>query len=223
MQIQFDFGTVMFAGYDADGHPVVQPDVLGSEPGVDPSETHHFFGFMGLPFDPVLAADGRPIPNESGSLMYARSGDDIHVFPLENTRLVTKIPRLKNGGSVQYGGKPARPAFSMIDGATGSYTLYVPYAFNGDTPGKAHTINVDVRGGSESVAIVHGDGMAVTLYQDSVVIKNASGSVYLEVSGSKVTINGDLQINGSLQFGGAAGAVPLLLAGMVPATMAKGV
>lgn len=227
--LQWDIGVCMFVGYDEDGYPIVQPDVFGEErSGTHPMELHHASGFFGMPHEPRLDPAGKLDPTGSNQVLYAWEGSQGHAIGLADVRVIDRLPKVVLGGSVHYGGRRARPAFSMFDGKTGSFQLYVPYAFSDDSddavPSKACTIGVNVRTpGAESVEIVHGSGCAVTMTEKGVVIKNKSGNAYIELNDDGIVLNGNVKVTGAFEYGGSPAPVPMLLAGMVPSTMGKGI
>jgi hypothetical protein len=94
-------------------------------------------------------------------------------------------------------------------------TIYVPYAFSNGAPTKAHAIVVDGTAGNESIAIVHGDGMAITMMhggKNSVVVKNKAGDAYVEVNDDGIVANGNLVVNGGATIGSPTAAIPVALA-----------
>lgn len=94
-------------------------------------------------------------------------------------------------------------------------TTYVPYAFVNGVATKAHVITIDGTAGNESIAIVHGDGMAVTMKaggKNSLVLKNKAGDAYVEVNDDGNVINGNTVINGGATIGSPVGALPVAIA-----------
>lgn len=213
--LEFDIGLVALSGADADGHQTIQPDIYGREAGADPFEAHHPWGFRGVPHDPELAAGGDINPAKAAQCQYAWEGDKGHAWALEDPRLVPKLPLARPGQGLCYGGKVTQPAFLEFDADTGSYILYVPYAFNGDTPTKASSIAVNVRNaGAESIELVHGDGMSITMLaggKNSIVLKNKAGDAYLELNDEGIVGNGNTKVNGAMTVGTPA-ALPVALA-----------
>lgn len=93
--------------------------------------------------------------------------------------------------------------------------IYVPYAFVNGVATKAHTIEIIGTAGNESISIIHGEGMAVTMTKggkNSVVIKNKSGNAYVEVNDEGVTVNGNTTVNGGATIGSPIGALPAAVA-----------
>jgi len=207
----WDLQAGIKVSYGDDGIPQVQPDSYGEEQaGLSPHELHHFSGFFGIPHDGTRGANGVPDPTKCGKFLTFRQNEDNHAFPLGDLRLVLKVPVMELGSAMMYGGRKALPAFQFIDGKTGSYQLYIPYSFSSEsdtaTPAKAMTIGVNVReAGKESIEIVHGEGMCITMAAEdkSITIKNADGTAF-------VVVNADgIVCNGTTILGAPAGSVPL--------------
>lgn len=213
--LDFDIGLVALSGADADGHQTIQPDVYGVSPGADPFEAHHAWGFRGVPHDPELDPEGNINPAKAAQCKYAWEGDKGHAWALQDPRIVPKLPLARVGQALMYGGKITQPAFVELDPDTGSYTLYVPYAFSGGAPTKACSVAVNVRNaGAESVEIIHGAGMSITMLaggKNSVVVKNKSGDAWVEINDDGNIVNGNTQIVGAVVAGTPA-AMPVALA-----------
>jgi hypothetical protein len=195
---EWDIAAGIKVSYADDGVPQVQPDSYGEdEAGLIPYELHHFSGFFGLPHEGERGTNLVPISNKCGKFLTAWSNDRGHAFPLGDSRMTDKLPRVTNGGAMMYGGKKALPAFTSIDGTSGSFQVYVPYQFSGETadatPSKAMAIGINVRAaGAESIEIVHGSGLAITMSaaDSAITIKNASGSAFIVINDDGVTVNG---------------------------------
>ena len=214
---EWDIAAGIKVAYDDNGIPTVQPDAYGEEDsGLAPYQLHHFAGFIGIPHEGEKGTNGVPKPASCAPILTAWQNETGHAWALGDLRLTRKLPQLELGGAMMYGGRKALPAFQFLDGKTGSYQTYVPYGFSDEsdtaTPSKAMAIAINVRTpGEESIEIVHGDGMAITMTaaDKSVTIKNAAGTAFL-------TINDDgVVANGTTILGAPTGAKALALAGIV--------
>jgi hypothetical protein len=220
MRLVFDFSAGVVAGYAADGHAHIQHDGFGEEDsGAQPLALHHWFGFQGVPHHGTRGANGEVDPERSCPLLWGYGQNDGHAWPMADPRWIAKLPQVNPGGSIQYGGKLGQPSFQFFDGSSGSWQVYVPYGFSGTgtdgLPSKAMSIAVNVRTpGAESVEIVHGSGMSVTMLaggKNSVVVKNAAGDAYVEVNDDGITVNGNMKVNGAVEMANPTAAVPLVL------------
>jgi hypothetical protein len=212
--LAFDISTAALSEYDGDGFPSVQTrGFAGEASGNAPFELHSTFGFLSRPDDPDPGPDGLGC-----QVLFGVEGDDTHAWLSHDPRYLPRVPPLKKGGSVHY---CKTGAFASFDGETGSYTLYVPYAFDGETPTKAMTIAVNVdAAGEENIAIVHGDGSAVLLHNGAVTMKSkAGGAGWISVDEQGVNIGGTFNAAGGVTAGGPA-ASPVALATPLLAWMA---
>lgn len=210
MRLTFDFGSVLVSGYDENGWPEVQYDGFGEDDGgALPCELPTWFGFRALPHPGTRAPNGDVDSERSCRVLLGRGNYDGHAWPLNDPRWSFKLPKEQPGGSMQYGGKLGQPAFSLIDGESGSYQLYVPYAFSGEgedaVPAKAMSIAVNVRNaGAESIEIIHGDGMAITVLaggKNAIVLKNKAGNAFLVIDDDGVTAVGPTKLYGGVEVG----------------------
>jgi hypothetical protein len=224
----------MLAEYDADGFLGLQVDLYGEERSGAPAfEMHSAYGFLSMPLDPEKDGNAQATANAC-TVLYGWEGSRGHAWPLSDPRVIVKLPKLLKGGSMQYA---ATGTYSYMDGKTGSLTTYVPYAFVGGVATKSMSIELNVdTAGQESISIIHGDGMAMTMAQGSLVLKNATGSVYLELNASGGVLNGAWAVPGGLAAGDIGSAQPLVSApaliillqalskalGAVPTTAAAG-
>lgn len=197
--------------FDADGFLLASLDSYGQDAS-QPQEVVSPGGTWFRPRAPTADAHGNIL---SGCPMLgAWEGGKGLLIPLQDTRAVPKLPQPKEGGAGTFGdtGQGQLP-FASFDGETGSWTLYVPYAFSGTTPGKAMLIAVDVASGNESISIVHGDGMSITMAaggKNSVLLKNKAGDAYIEINDGGIVLNGNVTVNGGMVVGNVLLAKPVL-------------
>lgn len=203
--ITWEIGILPYTGVDADGYPIAQHDGLGEDPAVGHYDLHHAFGFYSIPRDPDCDKDGKPLQGKACNALIGKIGNETHLFLAYDPRFIPNIPQLKKGGSAVYS---APGSFIVLDGEDGTITEYIP------VPGdKAHILTRGLDGnGKPFLAFEHADGMALTMIEHTAVLKNASGSVYIEVNASGVVINGNLVLNGGLTAGGPAGSLPVAMA-----------
>jgi hypothetical protein len=138
-------------------------------------------------------------------------GNELLVWLGRDGRYNDKLPPLKKGGSLQYG---ATGTFGLIDGEDGSHTLYVPYAFVNGTATKALLITADVKTeGEEYIALIHSNGMAITMnaVDNSILLKNASGTASISIDDDGISLNGNVKCVGGITMGDSAGAQPVVL------------
>ena len=209
--MRWDLGVAMLTEYDADGFLGLQHDPYGEQDASTPSaELHHQYGFISRALDPETDSSAQPTANHC-SVLRAWEGSRAHTWLLGDNRITPKLPPLTKGGSVQYG---ATGSFWLIDGKTGSQIGYVPYAFVNGIATKSLSVELNVdTSGQESISFIHGEGMALTFTaggKNSVIVKNKSGSVYLEINDDSIVANGSLVVQGAMQAGAAA--TPLALA-----------
>lgn len=164
----------------------------------------------------------------------ARLGDSLLPIAYRDLRLHKSYPNPKDGSAafVGYGG-----GFHSLEDTEGNsgdqkatvQILYVPYSFSGGVPAKAHVITIDPSSGNESVTIVHGEGMALTMMaggKNSVVLKNKSGSAYVEINDDGITLSGNVTVAGGMVVGAsvpgaAAAALPAMTAALTPSAFLK--
>jgi hypothetical protein len=195
-QLSFDFAQVTSSEYDDDAVLGLGIDHYGAEEGGGPTaEAHSPFGFLGRPLDPT---DG-----EGCTMLWWQEGSRTHAMALNDHRVRVKLPKLRKGGSAQY---CAAGSYALFDGEdpsgskrAGSYVLGVPYGT------KSHVLSFDVRtAGSESLAIMHGEGMGFTATAGgdrSAMMRNASGDSYVEVNDRGIVLNGEIKTQGALSVG----------------------
>lgn len=96
--------------------------------------------------------------------------------------------------------------------------LYCPFDFDGNgVAQKAHTILLDPTLGNESLMLVHADGMAITMFQNSLVMKNAAGDATLRLDDDGITMTAvRIVLSGGVVVGEPALAVPMLAGAASP-------
>lgn len=197
-----DLGIATFTGYDDDGFPLAQYDAHGEDPGVEPIELHHPFGFVSRPRDPDLDKEGNPKEGQACNLFFGAEGDTQHAWLGYDPRFIPNVPKLKKGGSAWY---CAAGSFSTFDGEDGTQTTYVPVG------NSAHVVSIGVDGnGKAYIGIQHSSGLALTMLEHSITIKNESGNAYVEVNSSGIVLNGNIKLNGATIAGVITSAVPLV-------------
>jgi len=179
----------------------------------------------------ALGIIGRPLPpDDDGSLeaLAMRTEDGLAPFAFRDLRLHQALaggaaPREGQVMFAGYGG--AFLSHSMTAGPTGSKrgnvsTWYVPHAFSGDGPTKAHAIIVDPTSGNSSITLVHGDGVFLTLTEDTGsgpgLVASVGGSTFLRMSAGEFSVNAEkILLRGNVYVGRAAEAGVQLLGGPV--------
>lgn len=200
-----EIGTATYSAYDEDGFPLIQYDSHGESGQVgkiSAFELHHTFGFAARPRDPEVDTEKEPIPGKGCALFVDDEGDMVHGTLGYDPRYIPRVPQMTKGSSCQYS---ATGSFFLLDGDDddGTATLYVPVS---STKGHAITVGKDGNG-EEYLGLVHCDGMAITMLDGGMVLKNANGSAYLELNSSGIVLSGNVNTVG----GFSAGNVPLPL------------
>ena len=212
--IEFDFGIASDSAYDPDGHLELGIDHYGSTEGAGGAKAANCtpFGFISRPLDPEATADGTP--TTGCGILWWREGDHLNAMPLEDPRVVSKIPKVRKGGSMMF---CAEGSFALFDGEdpakvdrAGSFTLGVKY------PGKSHVLSMGVRkNGKEEVSLKHGSGAGLAMTAEgkkSALLRNASGNAYFETNDDGNVINGKTKVQGGMVVGQPAAAQPVALA-----------
>lgn len=208
--LRWDAGTAQGSGY-SDGFLTVQPDFYGEGgSGGEGGVVQLPYGFLSRPLD----------PDEDGAcqVLHAYEGDQLHVQPTTDKRVIDKLPRLPRGASIQFG---ADGGFGQFDPETHTWTLYIPTDFDGaGTPTKAHLFQIGKdANGKRCVTLLHADGPGLSILEGgkkSVVIKNAASNVYVEINDDEVVINGKSTFRGGIAE--MVGANPLTA---VPTPLAR--
>lgn len=191
--MKLEFSTCQLTKIDEGGFIGAQIDALGSggddDSGASPDQLSHPFGFVSRPRDPENGIGCSLFHYQSGSSeRYCWLGDD--------PRYVKKYPPQKKGGSAFYS---APGSFWSLDGENGTATCYVPYA-----TGKAHLATIGVDGNDDGILEwVHGEGMALTFFKQKAILKNANGSVYIELNNDGAVFNANVKVTGAVEANGA--------------------
>jgi hypothetical protein len=195
--MKFEISTALLTGYDADGFLGVQVDAHGSK-GFTPYTLWHTYGFVSRPLDP---------DDDTGcTVLQAEQGRQGFAWLLNDPRVQSKVPQVKQGGSAQYA---SDGAFASLDPETHTWTLYVPYEFANDVATKAHVVTVGVDGnGKPIVELSSGTGLSVTLLDETITIANADGSAWIQLDANGTTVIGPLKAYGGCDLGGEA-SLPL--------------
>lgn len=204
----WDISTATASVYDADGFLGIQVQRYGGKASsCPPIELMQPFGFGSRPLDPDVDSEGQP--TLGCATLYATEGDKLHAWLGPDPRLVKKQPQGAKGSSWMWS---ATGSLVMLDGEKGTFQVYIPYS-NGS---KTATITYDLTmSGAESMQLIHGDGMAITMTAggaNSIIIKNKAGDAYIEINDSGIVLNGNVKINGGAVLGSPASALPVALA-----------
>lgn len=201
--LRWDAGTAQGSEY-SDGFLTVQPDFYGEAgSGGEGGVVQLPYGFLSRPLD----------PDDDGAcqVLHAYEGDQIHVQPTTDKRVIDKLPQLQKGASIQFG---ADGGFGQFDPETHTWTLYIPTDFDGaGTPTYAHLFQIGKdANGKRCVTLLHADGPGISILEGgkkSVVIKNAASNAYVEVNDDGIVLNGKVTIKGGLLSLEGAGVTPV--------------
>lgn len=208
-QLELEFMMSVLADYDEDRHLQIQTD----SPGVDgaggtrPAEALSPHGFISRPLDADKGAAETEIGLGAPGLCVT-AGDHRYLIPFTDPRDVPKLPKVRKGGSMQYGGAGDYRSFALFDGEdpngvgrAGSYTLGVSYGSGGVK--KTLGFSLDIRtAGKESISLVHGEGQRMTFGADGLLeMRSASGSQAVMLNDDGTVITGEAQVSGSLTVG----------------------
>jgi len=192
-------GMCVVSEYDDDGFIGIQVDAFGeNESGMDPFEALHPYGFEGRPLDRADSLEG-------SQAFYWRDGPEGHVMALGDGRGPQNLPQLSLGSSRQYN---SAGAFLLLDTDAETLTAYTPYS--GGSKAHVFTMGLDSNG-KDYVGLVQALGLALTMLEKSLVLKNAAGDAYIELNDAGITINGNTTVYGGLNAGGGAG-LPVMMA-----------
>ncbi len=216
-RFEFDVGLGLFSEFDADGFLGIQVQRNGGPASsCPPIELMQPFGFGSRPLDPDLDADGNPVAG--CAVLYATEGDKLHAWLGPDPRLVKKQPQGKKGSSWMYS---ATGSLIMLDGEKGTFQVYIPYSNGSKTATIAYDLTTE---GAESLQLIHGDGMALTMTaggKNPVIVKNKAGDAYVEINDDAIVLNGNCKVNGGIVLGDPVSALPVALAPALEAWAAQ--
>jgi hypothetical protein len=214
--LELDFGICADSGHDEDGHPEIGLDhygPVGEASGAKGAHVHPF-GFDSRPLDPDATADSAP--KTGCSALVINDGDRMNMMPLEDPRVVKKLPKQRKGGSRQYCADGNYGLFEGLDPAgkvrEGSYIASVKYEA-GDSATKAHVFRMDKRTkGKEQISLLHGEGHGLTIAatgKKPASLRNTKGNAGFTTDDDGNTISGKTKVIGALTVGppGAAQGV----------------
>ena len=188
-------------------------DLVAAESTND-AEQYSALGIIGRPLPP-RNVDGYEIHTDVIAL---KTADGLVPFAYRDVRV-------KMGGNapgegtlafVGYGGgfHAITPVVKGEDPAGGGavQTIYCPYDF--DSKGvaqKAHAIILDPTDGNESIMVVHSSGLALTMFDGALVMKNKAGDATFRLDDDGITMTAkQIVLSGGVIVGEPATAVPLL-------------
>lgn len=171
------------------------------------------YGGLGLVVRPRPPEDigGKRLGAEGIGL---RLGGSTVPIALRDLRLNRRYSAPKAGSValVGYGGG----FLAFDDNAAGDSvtTLYVPYAFSGGVPTKAHAIVIDPTSGNESISITHGEGYQLSLTKDDGLVALISANTFLRMKPGELALQAPkIMLKGNVYVGASAETGIPLLAG----------
>lgn len=222
-------GTNAAVTYDLTGigdfRENVAGDVVGDDPGDDAGDRADE-----QPAYQALGVVARPLPPEGqfhAESVAVRTSDGLEPIAYRDLRInralnptgASSAPKEGQGFFAGYGGAflshemTAEPSGDKRANIT---TLYVPYGFAGDVPGKAHAIVIDPLVG---IQLINGEGAFLTLSNDvgngepGIVWGMGDGS-FGRISASEVLVHAPkIMLKGNVYLGAQADAGVPLLAG----------
>jgi hypothetical protein len=208
-------------------------DLTGDEPAIDEEDTsaevspeadvYSALGVTGRPLQPDITGDA----SEHAEVVCIRSADGL-------TPIAVRDVRLRMGGNapnegtvalVGYGG--GYHSISPVDNTDLSkgaiQVIYCPYDFNAaGVAQKAHAITLDPTPGNESISLVHGEGMAITMSgagKKALMLNNAAGDATFRLDDDGITMTAvTIVCSGGVIVGEPITAVPLLAGAASPAS-----
>ena len=178
---------------------------IGSlDPDADPEDDEKGEAVPGqIPWGPlgIIVRPRAPSTRSDGTREFAEAiglkhADDAPPFAYRDSRLHRRFAAPKDGSIafVGYGG--AFLAFDDTGVNSGDEkatiaTLYVPYAWAGGVAGKAHVLEFDTTPGNESVVLAHGDGFAISMFEDEGITMRADISTFVNIKPGKIQVNAD--------------------------------
>lgn len=205
----------------------IDPDSTGAA-GDDVGEVHEsapWYGALG-----IVGRQLPPLNNEHLEVLCVRTGDGLIPMAVRDVRLrmAGSAPSEGTLAFVGYGGgfHSLTPVADGSDPSGGGtiHMVYCPYDFDADgVAQKAHTLIMDPSTGNQSIQLIHGDGMAITMSGEgdkALLLKNASGDANLRLDDNGITLTADtIVLAGNVIIGDAATmatALPLLAGASSP-------
>lgn len=193
---------------DADGQVTGADDADDGGEQAHEQETFQALGVIGRPLPPEgdLFAEALTLRTADGLVPFAFR--DLRLHRALNPGGGTTTPREGQLMFAGYGG--AFLSHALTPAKTNVTTLYVPYAFVGGVPTKAHAISIDPSAGNSSVSIVHGDGVFFTLTEDAGagapgIAWAVDASTFGRISAGEFVVNAaKIMMKGNVYLGAAA-------------------
>lgn len=196
MGVRLELGQVVLCEYDSSGFLRAQPDGAG-DARLGSFEVLFPLGFFARAPAAKIGTDGKPLGGGGCKAYIVKDGTEFRIELLGDQRDLAGIPPLPTeGGSVQYAPGSAHPSFDFHSGKDGTKQIYVEA---GDA---AHIVTIGNDGnGDPIVELVHARGMALTFLQDAAVLKNRTGSCYVELTDAGGNLNGNWKVTGAFDVG----------------------
>jgi hypothetical protein len=177
----------------------------------------------------ALGVVGRPPASAPGDYpdlllqtMHARVSDGSIPFAFRDPRILKwlnvggakTVPKEGQTAFAGYGGSFL--SFETLDesnGPTNICVLYCPYSRDENgVPQKAHMFMLDPTAGNESIALVHAEGLAITMTKENGIVMTAGPTTMLSIAPGKILgVAAAVSLQGSVSLGAnPALAVPLL-------------
>lgn len=180
-------------------------------------EAYSALGVVGRP--PVSKDD--EVPDLLLQTIHARVSEGSIPFAYRDPRILKwlniggskTVPKPGQIALAGYGG--SFMSFETIDesnGPTNICVLYCPYARDADgVPQKAHMMMLDPTAGNESIAIVHAEGLSITMSKDHGIVIAAGDATVLSIKpGAILAVAQKISLQGNVAAGAnTAAAVPL--------------
>lgn len=197
--LRIELGQAVFSSYDTAGVLRAQHDGLGAAPLVGSSEVIYPLGLVSRAPAAKTGPDGKPLDGGGCKVFVVYDGTEYRILYLGDHRDSANIPPLpEEGGTALHAPGCPVPSFYKIESKDGTHQIYVEI---GDS---SHVITVGHDGnGKPILELAHRDGMAVTMLERSLVLRNAAGDAYIEINDGGIVINGNVKVHGALEANGA--------------------
>lgn len=181
-----------------------EPDDSDQGEVSDGSEAFGALGVVSRPLPPETV-NGRAVHHE---VAFLRTSDGLVPIASRDLRLDAAFPAgVKEGqtGLAGYGGGLFTLDLTAANSGSKKASIavaYVPYEFDANgTPAKAHSIILDPTDGSESISIAHGDGYAITLSSEGILMR-ANSSSWAKLGPDLFFVNAkNIQLQGNVAVG----------------------